>query len=94
MLVCLECGCSSDERAKGWTAFLAEDPDGEESPFIGVFCPVCAASEFKYRPERAADYTLSVVPGPAVSGAQSQEGPGAVAVAAKRATATPVPHLE
>jgi len=30
LLVCEECGCSSDERAAGWTAFLGEDPDGVE----------------------------------------------------------------
>jgi hypothetical protein len=93
MLECLECGCSSDEQAKAGTAFLAEDPNGEESPFVGVFCPVCAASEFEYRPERAADTPERGTRPCRERGAIARAGGGGPSPP-QRATATPVPHLE
>ena len=56
-LVCEECGCSSDEEARGWVAFLAEDAEGVEPTSVATFCPECAAEEFGYRPASADEYT-------------------------------------
>jgi len=56
VLVCEECGCSSDERAVGWTAFLGEDPDGLEPSCVGVFCPVCAERDFGYTSDATGDH--------------------------------------
>jgi hypothetical protein len=56
LLTCEECGCPSDDDARGWVAFLAED-DGLEPTSVATVCPVCAAEEFGYRPERADEYT-------------------------------------
>jgi hypothetical protein len=46
LLQCAECGCSSDERAEGWTGFLTEDADGSEPTGVAVFCPACATEHF------------------------------------------------
>ena len=57
MLQCDECGCVSDELGKSWAAFTGEDPDGIEPTSVAIMCPVCAAREFDWRPDEAADYT-------------------------------------
>ena len=54
MLRCEECSCVS-EAAKGWLAFIAEDPDDDEPPEVATYCPPCADREL--RPvEHAAGY--------------------------------------
>ena len=57
LLTCGECGCASDESAKGWAGFTGEDPDGVEPTSVVIMCPVCAAREFEWRPEAAEGYT-------------------------------------
>jgi hypothetical protein len=45
-LQCVVCGA---ESAQGylWRAFIADDPDDEESSaFVACYCPRCAAREF------------------------------------------------
>ena len=44
VLRCQECRCSS-ETAKGWLAFIAEDPDDDEPPEVATYCPPCADRE-------------------------------------------------
>ena len=56
LLICGECGCASDQYASGWAAFTREDPDGSDTN-ISILCPVCAAREFEWKPERAEGYT-------------------------------------
>ena len=56
MLYCVECGCCSGELGKGWVAFRCDDPEDDEGPEIAIWCPICAAEEFGYRPEVAATY--------------------------------------
>lgn len=56
MLICVECGCCSDELAKGWAAYQGTDPDGIEPDDVSVYCPVCAAQHFGFRPELAETY--------------------------------------
>jgi hypothetical protein len=53
ILVCEECGRLSGDQARGWAAFLGEDPDAERPMSVEVFCPSCAAREFDYRARRA-----------------------------------------
>ena len=47
----------SDELGRSWAAFTGEDPDGIEPTSVAIMCPVCAAREFDWRPDDAADYT-------------------------------------
>jgi hypothetical protein len=56
VLYCEECGCRSGELGKGWVAYACHDPDGLDEPLIVVYCPPCAAAEFEYRPDAAAEY--------------------------------------
>ena len=46
VLVCIECQAVSDERAKGWKAYLGGGFDGDDIE-VGVFCPNCAEIEFQ-----------------------------------------------
>jgi hypothetical protein len=41
-----KCRCVS-ETGKGWRAFIAEDPDGDEPPEVATYCPPCADRELK-----------------------------------------------
>lgn len=59
-----ECGCCSGELGAGWTAFVCDDPDEIEEPRIAVYCPPCAAAEFVYRPDIAANYVSAWEPLP------------------------------
>jgi hypothetical protein len=59
VLYCVECGCCSGELGKGWSAFVCEDPDGNDPPSIAVYCSPCAASEFGYRRELAEKYVCA-----------------------------------
>lgn len=57
LLICAGCACASDQDARGWVAFTGKDPDGLELTSVVVMCPVCAAREFKWRPDAAEGYT-------------------------------------
>jgi len=50
MLYCVACGCCSGELGKGWAAFRCDDPEDGQGPEIAIWCPVCAAAEYGYRP--------------------------------------------
>jgi hypothetical protein len=39
LLICGECGCASDEHAKGWAAFTGEDPDERDPTSVVIMCP-------------------------------------------------------
>ena len=54
MRVCEECRCVS-ETARGWLAFIAEDPDDGEGPLVCTYCPPCADRELR-RVDHAAGY--------------------------------------
>ena len=54
MLYCVECGCCS-QLGTGWVATRCDDPD----PDIALYCPPCAAAEFGYRPDVAANYVCA-----------------------------------
>jgi len=69
VLYCVECGCCSGELGKGWAAFRCDDPDDRVDPddsdsAFAVYCPVCAAAEFGYRPDVAARYVCAWEPLP------------------------------
>jgi hypothetical protein len=64
MLYCVACGCCSGELGKGWAAFRCDDPEKGQGPEIAIWCPVCAAAEFGYRPEVAAAYVRAWEPRP------------------------------
>ena len=64
MLYCVECGCCSGELGKGWVAFRCDDPEDDEGPEVAIWCPVCAAAEFGYRPDIAAMYVRAWEPTP------------------------------
>lgn len=44
-LVCIECETVSDERARGWRAYVGGGYDGDEVE-VGTYCPSCAEAEF------------------------------------------------
>lgn len=44
-LVCIECETVSDERARGWRAYVGGGFDGDEVE-VGTYCPSCAKAEF------------------------------------------------
>ena len=62
MLDCDFCGCYAPEPAKGWTAVLRNE--GADRPWVAIFCPPCAAAEFGYRPNVAAEYVCTFEPPP------------------------------
>jgi hypothetical protein len=46
VLRCQERGCISVDRAMGWLACIARDPDAEAAETgVAIYCPVCAARE-------------------------------------------------
>lgn len=45
-LRCVECRRTSDERARGWRAMVAEEWETDCSLFTVVYCPECAVHEF------------------------------------------------
>jgi hypothetical protein len=49
VLTCEECGCVTGP-ARGWFAYIAEDPDGDEDPVVCTYCPPCAQRELDARP--------------------------------------------
>ena len=56
MLECDFCGCHTEKPGKGWAAYRADDRVESEAPFVAVYCPPCAASQFGHRPDLAAEY--------------------------------------
>jgi hypothetical protein len=40
ILFCEECGCESEDDARGWEAHPAREEDG--SVTVAFFCPVCS----------------------------------------------------
>jgi hypothetical protein len=44
-LVCAECECDADDKARGWVAYLVDLDDDDDEPKVITFCPTCAASE-------------------------------------------------
>jgi hypothetical protein len=40
VLFCEECGCESEDEARGWEGHLAQEDDGSVS--VVIFCPVCS----------------------------------------------------
>jgi hypothetical protein len=67
VLYCIECGCCSGDLGRGWVATRCDDPspDAGDSPAIAIYCPPCAAAEFGYRPDFAANYVCAWDPIPA-----------------------------
>ena len=64
MLYCVECGCCS-ELGHSWVAMRCDHPDpetGEPVHDLAFYCPPCAASEFGYRPDVAANYVCAWEP--------------------------------
>ena len=51
-VTCVECGCTSGYRWRGWQAHRVDDPEGEQLPELGFYCPVCALHEFGRRTPR------------------------------------------
>ena len=46
-LECQECRLLSDEEARGWRMYRADDPDDPfAAPLIASYCPDCAEREF------------------------------------------------
>ena len=43
---CVECGCLSGLRWAGWRAYRTDDPELDEPPALGFYCPACAEREF------------------------------------------------
>jgi hypothetical protein len=43
---CVECGCSSGLRWRGWGAYRYEDAETTDPPVIVFYCPSCAENEF------------------------------------------------
>lgn len=46
MLRCIECGNRSGLYARGWRGYRTDDPETDDRPEIGFYCPTCAAREF------------------------------------------------
>ena len=40
LLVCEECGCASEDEARGWEGHLAQEDDGSDT--VAIFCPTCS----------------------------------------------------
>jgi hypothetical protein len=47
-LICAECRCEADERARGWRGYLvdADEDEHDDKDEILFFCSGCAAREF------------------------------------------------
>jgi hypothetical protein len=46
LVACVECGCQSDADWVGWRAYRVDDPELDEPPKLGFYCPACAEAEF------------------------------------------------
>ena len=46
-LACQECCRDSDDEARGWRTYVADDPDEVDAePVVASYCPDCAEREF------------------------------------------------
>jgi hypothetical protein len=43
-VICVECGATAGDNAKGWKAYLTDDE--EEPAEAAIYCPDCAELEF------------------------------------------------
>jgi hypothetical protein len=46
VVVCVECRRLSDRYWSGWRAYRVDDPELDEPPALGFYCPACAEAEF------------------------------------------------
>ncbi len=46
VVACVECGSLSDSGWRGWGAYRVDDPELDEPPALGFYCPACAEAEF------------------------------------------------
>jgi hypothetical protein len=46
VVACAECGCLSGLRWAGWRAYRVDDPEYDEQPMLGFYCPACVKAEF------------------------------------------------
>jgi hypothetical protein len=44
---CIECGVRVDDRAEGWRGYRIDEPEREDMPLIGFYCPACPEREFR-----------------------------------------------
>jgi len=52
-VTCVECGTSSGLNWRGWLAYRVEDPEQEDPPELGFYCPVCAERDLGRRRRRS-----------------------------------------
>jgi hypothetical protein len=45
-VTCVECGCPSSAGWVGWRAYRVDDPELDEPPALGFYCPTCAEAEY------------------------------------------------
>jgi len=55
LAICAECGRVSGVLWHGWTAYRIDDPETDDPPQIGLYCPACSAREFQHLPRRPQD---------------------------------------
>ena len=46
VFACVECPRVSSAFASGWKAYRIDDPELDEPPQLGFYCPTCARREF------------------------------------------------
>ena len=46
VLACAECPRVSTVTARGWRAYLSDDPEEEGVPTLAFYCPDCSRREF------------------------------------------------
>lgn len=51
-VICVACGGSSGLDWRGWLAYRVEDPENQDPPELGFYCPTCAARDLGRRPRR------------------------------------------
>jgi hypothetical protein len=50
--VCAECAVEAPADARGWRAYVADDPRDDEPPDVATYCPECAEREFGHASPR------------------------------------------
>lgn len=46
VLACAECPRVSTVTARGWRAYLSDDPEEDGPPTLAFYCPDCSRREF------------------------------------------------
>jgi hypothetical protein len=46
VLACMECPRVSSATARGWRAYRIDDPEEDDPPALGFYCPACVEREF------------------------------------------------